>query len=164
MFPQSLLGITPQGWMRAWDDQGRVEHSAWPVPPALQGLPSNAILVLSIEDLGYSTEIIQHYVNLASVVVVTHERKAALVCETGDCSAVPAFAASMLDPTGAGDVFATALFVRYRETGDLLESARFAHAAAACNIEGAGVEAIPDRARVEERLAVYEVGSQNYEL
>src|ERR1044072_1754901 len=29
-FPRCLLGITPQGWMRSWDDQGRVAQEAWP--------------------------------------------------------------------------------------------------------------------------------------
>jgi hypothetical protein len=29
-FPNSLIGLTPQGWMRAWDDQGKVRFSDWP--------------------------------------------------------------------------------------------------------------------------------------
>jgi sugar/nucleoside kinase (ribokinase family) len=41
--------------------------------------------------------------------------------------------------------------VRYHETGDPEESARFAHAAAACSIEGPGTEAIPTRQRLMER-------------
>src|SRR5205814_1473839 len=31
-FPYGLLGITPQGWMRSWDEKGYVLHSAWPIP------------------------------------------------------------------------------------------------------------------------------------
>jgi sugar/nucleoside kinase (ribokinase family) len=83
---------------------------------------------------------------------ITHGPDPAYVCREGKCSTVPACSASVLDPTGAGDVFATALFVRYHETRDLLSSARFAHAAAACNIEGPGTSAIPDRTTVERRM------------
>jgi len=86
------------------------------------------------------------------VTAITQGADPAYLCKDGQCSTVPACPASVLDPTGAGDVFATALFVRYHETGGLLSSARFAHSAAACNIEGPGTSAIPDRATVEQRL------------
>ncbi len=29
-FPASMLGLTPQGWLRAWDGDGRVHTGAWP--------------------------------------------------------------------------------------------------------------------------------------
>jgi sugar/nucleoside kinase (ribokinase family) len=153
-FPFGLLGITPQGWLRSWDQDGRVEHSAWPVPAALQTLPPNALLVLSIEDLGYRQELVDSYVKLAPVVVITQGPEEALLHGgKGRKKAVPALPADLSDLTGAGDVFAAALLVRYRETGDLEESTRFAHAAAACAIEGPGTETIPTRAEVTERLA-----------
>ena len=68
------------------------------------------------------------------------------------CSTVSACQAEIVDPTGAGDVFAAALFVRYTETGDLVASARFAHAAAARSIEGRGTSAIPGREAIERKL------------
>jgi sugar/nucleoside kinase (ribokinase family) len=97
---------------------------------------------------------LQHYVDLAATVVVTHNRYDAYVCLQGECVMVPASHASVIDPTGAGDVFASALFVRYRETGDLTASAHFAHAAAACNIEGQGISAIPTRETVGRKLGI----------
>jgi sugar/nucleoside kinase (ribokinase family) len=151
-FIDCLLGVTPQGWMRSWDGEGRVSHSAWPIPEPLTQLPVNAFLVLSIEDLGNDSALVEHYKALAPLVAITHGREDAMLCHDGHCAPVPANHARIVDPTGAGDVFATALLVRYRETGDLVESARFAHAAAACVIEGPGTAAIPDRAMVEERL------------
>jgi sugar/nucleoside kinase (ribokinase family) len=163
-FPDCLLGVTPQGWMRSWDEHQepggrRVEHSAWPVPPPLRSLPPNAFLVLSFEDLGYTYDLLDQYVNLAPLVAVTQERHEAYICSRGECTMVPASPASNVDPTGAGDVFAAALFARYLETADLVTSARFAHAAAACNIEGSGPPAIPDRNMIEERLRI-----MNYEF
>lgn len=152
-FPYCLLGVTPQGWMRSWDAQGRVTQSAWPIAEALRALPPNAFLILSIEDLGYKQDLLDYYVRLAPLVAVTQSSGEALIFYANKRVAVPACPAVSIDPTGAGDVFATALLVSYKETGDPIQAARFAHAAAACVIEGAGIQAIPDRAAVLRRLA-----------
>jgi sugar/nucleoside kinase (ribokinase family) len=175
MFPYCLLGITPQGWMRSWDSEGRVTHSAWPFAPALQSLPPNAMLVLSVEDLDFDGQLVQQYIDLASIVVVTEGENPAGVFVPAHSLAdylpaqartyspaslsgkaridVPACTATFVDPTGAGDVFATGMFVRYHETGNPVEAARFAHAAAAANIEAIGTAGIPDRQQVLTRLA-----------
>lgn len=153
-FPYGLLGVTPQGWMRSWDGEGKVTHSAWPIPQPLQTLPPNTFLVLSIEDLGYNQDLLDSYVKLAPLVAVTQAAREALVYggKGRKQLAIPAYRAVSVDPTGAGDVFATALFIRYRETADPEASVMFAHAAAACAIEGWGTEAIPDRERVLARI------------
>lgn len=151
-FPYCLLGITPQGWMRSWDGDGRVAHSAWPVHPALNGLPDNACLVLSIEDLGHHSELVEHYVKLAPVVVITQGYDPATLYCRGDHVTVPAFHADSVDPTGAGDVFATALLTYLHRTGDLKSAARYAHAAAAFCIESEGVDGLPTAAMVERRV------------
>jgi hypothetical protein len=88
-FPYCLLGITPQGWMRSWDGEGRVAHSAWPVHPALNGLPDNACLVLSIEDLDYHPELVKHYVNLAPLVVITSGYDPAVLYRRASTSPCP---------------------------------------------------------------------------
>jgi sugar/nucleoside kinase (ribokinase family) len=143
--------------MREWDGEGRVTHSAWPVPEALAALPPNAFLALSIEDLDYNPELVESYVKLAPLVAMTQASGDAMLYggKGRRKMGVPAVEASMVDPTGAGDVFTTALLVRYRETGDLEEAARFAHATAACAIEGWGTETIPTRKEVLERINRY---------
>jgi len=152
-FPGALLGITPQGWMRSWDVDGWIEQMGWPLPAALQALPANAFVVLSVEDVGHDHRVVERYTRIASLVAITDGEGDALVCAAGICHSVRACPAQVVDATGAGDVFAAALFVRYRETGELVPSARFAHTAAACAIEGVGVSIIPDRATVEKRVA-----------
>ncbi|HUP27758.1 MAG TPA: PfkB family carbohydrate kinase [Chloroflexia bacterium] len=147
-----LLGVTPQGWLRQWDASGAVSQSAWPIPPELRNLPSDAFLVMSIEDLGYDPDLVHNYVNLSPLVAVTQGPGEAFLYGSGGQIAVPACPAEVADATGAGDVFATALFVRYSETGNLRGSALFAHAAAACAIEGTGTSTLPDREAVEARL------------
>jgi sugar/nucleoside kinase (ribokinase family) len=68
--------------------------------------------------------------------------------------AIPAYSAEPVDLTGAGDVFATAFLVRYHETHNPIEAGRFAHATAACAIEGEGTGSIPTRERLLARLDV----------
>ena len=29
-FPSGFIGVTPQGWMRSWDEQGKVHSVEWP--------------------------------------------------------------------------------------------------------------------------------------
>ena len=36
-FSASLLGITPQGWLRIWDDEGRVRPTEWEQAEAVLG-------------------------------------------------------------------------------------------------------------------------------
>lgn len=175
-FPYSLLGITPQGWMRSWDIEGRVGHAAWPIPTALTNLPDNSCLVLSMEDLGWDKEVLKQYSELARIVVVTQSSEEALVyAPAGEVIdylpaesrhkasrsnardkaeiAIPALAAEPVDPTGAGDVFATSFLMRYYETHNPILAGQYAHAAAACAIEGVGMGSIPGREQVAARLA-----------
>ena len=65
---------------------------------------------------------------------------------------VPTLAACV-DDLGAGDVFAAAFFVALSEARSPLEAARFANAAAAVRISGAGAGAIGDRGAIDARLA-----------
>jgi sugar/nucleoside kinase (ribokinase family) len=66
---------------------------------------------------------------------------------------VPAYPAREVDPTGAGDVYAAAFLVRYRESGDAPASALFASCVASFSVEAPGLEGIPTLAQVEERMA-----------
>lgn len=152
-FNPRLLGLTPQGWMRSWTADGRVSQSPMPLPLALQTMPACALLVLSIEDLGYNTETYSTYVKLAHHVVVTQGGGEALVYENGkQIASVSAHKAEPLDPTGAGDVFAGALFTRYAQSTGLIEAVNFAHAAAACAIEAQGIEGVAGLADIEGRM------------
>jgi sugar/nucleoside kinase (ribokinase family) len=58
-----------------------------------------------------------------------------------------------VDPTGAGDVFATSFLLRYHETGDAVEAAAFAACAASCAVEGLGTSTLGDREEVQRRMA-----------
>jgi sugar/nucleoside kinase (ribokinase family) len=61
---------------------------------------------------------------------------------------IPPRPADEIDPTGAGDVFATAFMIRYQETGDPVQSARFANITASFGVEAPGIAGIPTRDQV----------------
>jgi sugar/nucleoside kinase (ribokinase family) len=151
MFPHALVGVTPQGWMREWDDTHRVRARGWVEAPEI--LPHVDVLVLSEEDLNGDCDKMAEYVQLTRIAVMTKGPKGCIVFADGIEKHVPGFPAREVDPTGAGDVFAGAFLVRLHETGDPFEAARFANATASFCVEGPGVTTIPTRAQVEARLA-----------
>ena len=61
---------------------------------------------------------------------------------------IPPRPAHEVDPTGAGDIFATAFMIRLQETGDQVQSARFANITASFGVEHEGVTGIPSREQV----------------
>jgi sugar/nucleoside kinase (ribokinase family) len=148
---QTLIGVVPQGWLRQWDETGRVRVRPWVEAPEI--LPQARVLVLSDEDLGEFTERLQAYTALTSVVVLTHGARGCTVFQRGKKPFdSPAFQAQEVDPTGAGDVFATAFLIRLHETNDLVQAARFANCTASFVIQAVGTLGIPTRQQVEQRL------------
>ncbi len=149
---QTLLGVTPQGWLRQWDETGRVSPRAWSESPDL--LPHARVLVLSEEDLGEYAERLQSYIELTPIVVLTRGARGCTVYQRGyPPFDSPAFVAREVDPTGAGDVFTASFLVRMHETQDVVQSARFANCVASFVIEAEGTVGVPTREMVEERLA-----------
>lgn len=153
LFPKALVGVTPQGWLRQWDDSGRVRMRLWEEAPEI--LPHVDCLVLSEEDLNGNTGLIDEYAGLTRIAVMTQGSRGCIVFENGKATQVPGFPVSELDPTGAGDVFAAAFLIRLQETKDAIESARFANATASFCVQAAGVIGIPTREEVEKRINSY---------
>ncbi len=147
----SLIGVTPQGWMRCWGEDGLVSHSPWESAQAV--LLRADVLIFSKEDVDFDAGAIHRYAKWAKVMVVTQNWLGCTVYVRGQRPRnFPAFRAKEVDPTGAGDVFAASYLVRYRETGDPYAAAHFANCVASFSVEGSGVSAIPSRTKVERRL------------
>jgi hypothetical protein len=92
-FPGALLGVTPQGWMRTWDEPlpGPVIYRPWRPDPAI--LARIDALVLSIEDVRGDEALAASYAEHCPLVVVTRSAKGATLFLRGEPHAVPAFAA-----------------------------------------------------------------------
>ncbi len=150
LFPHSLVGVTPQGWLRQWDASGRVRMRLWEEAPAI--LPHADVLVLSEEDLNGNAALMDEYARLTRIAVMTQGSRGCVVFAQGAARQVPGFPVPEVDPTGAGDVFAAAFLIALDETGDPFAAARFANATASFCVQAPGVTGIPTRAQVEERM------------
>ena len=57
-----------------------------------------------------------------------------------------------IDPTGAGDIFATSFFIRLRQTQDPWESARFATIIASRSVTRPTLDGVPTMEEVQQNL------------
>jgi 1D-myo-inositol 3-kinase len=148
---QVLIGVTPQGFLRRWDGQGRISFVDWNPPESV--LRRINVLVLSEQDVPDPDGLVQAWGQFIDVIVVTRAEKGATVFHDDEPCDYPARPAQQVDPTGAGDVFAAAFMIRLIETEDPCQAAQFANTVASFSIEGPGVSGIPMRHQVETYLA-----------
>ena len=149
-FPDSLIGIAPQGWIRRWDESGRIRSRRWQGFEAL--LHRSRMVIVSEEDVAEEQGLVAAFRKHAPIVIVTRADQGAMIFEGERTLTLGAYLAEEMDPTGAGDCFGAAFLVRYAETGDIEEAARFASCAGACAVEKGGIAGIPTRDAVEERM------------
>ncbi|HID56396.1 TPA: ribokinase [Candidatus Poribacteria bacterium] len=148
-FESSLIGVTPQGWFRRWDEDGRVYPKRW--REAEEILIRCDVLVLSEEDIAPFPEELERFIRTARITILTRGKKGCTVYLDGISRDFPAYQTVELDPTGAGDVFAAAFLIKYVETGDPFISADFANCVASFAVEEEGTLGIPTLERVMER-------------
>ncbi|MBO3802723.1 MAG: hypothetical protein JTT11_02420 [Candidatus Brockarchaeota archaeon] len=92
------------------------------------------------------------------IVAVTDSVRGSYLLFEGSSEYVPAFPSKTVDPTGAGDVYTSALAIRYFETKDPVESGYFASAAASFVVEDWGPRRLGTRVEVEERKELLQKG------
>ncbi len=153
--------LTLQGYFRITD----ANHRVYPDPNAWARIervvrPGNHTF-WSVEDAGernHARQIAENLTHAGVFTAVTADEQGAWFprhnSRDGECplkwrDAIPA--KNLIDPTGAGDAFATAYCVRFLETGDENEAERFALAAGSLAVERTGILAVPGRAAIETR-------------
>lgn len=139
-FGDTFVGLTPQGWMREWDEAGRISPCEWEEPERL--LARADAVVLSEADLT-GPGLIGKYASQTRVLVVTAGATGCTVYANGGEYRFPAEPTQEVDPTGAGDIFATAFFIHLQETANLSASARFANCIATPSVTRVGLASIP---------------------
>lgn len=141
LFPSSFLGLTPQGWMRCWDEQGLVRPARWEDADAL--LPRAGAVVLSEDDTGGDVESVTRWAARTHVVVVTRGAQGCTLYSGGQVEHLPGFPAVEVDPTGAGDVFAAVLFHQLQRGASPRAAAALANRLAAVSVTRPGLDGIP---------------------
>jgi hypothetical protein len=140
-FPDSFIGLTLQGWLREWDVDGRINFTEWPEANFVLGKSEAA--VMSIEDVEGDETIISEMVTASRILVVTEGVLGARVYWKGEVRHFRPPEVQEVDPTGAGDIFATAFFIQLYRTGNPWEAARFATILAAHSVTRSGIESVP---------------------
>jgi len=152
-FPKSLIGVTPQGWMRAWGgDDGAVHAVAWDDADRVLG-QADAV-VISENDVPHPS-VIDDWARKARLLVVTLGARGCAVYKAGVAEPYRSAAfkpVAEVDPTGAGDVFAAAYFWHLRQSGgDWRQAADWANCVASFAVEKRGVAGVPRLSDVERR-------------
>jgi hypothetical protein len=146
----SLLGITPQGWMRTWDESGQVEATVW--ENSEQALRYAGAVVMSVEDVNRDLELVEEMAHHTRILCLTEAENGAVLYWNGDRRRFRPNEMEEVDATGAGDIFAAAFFVRLYSTRDPWEAARFATQLAARSVTRVGLSGIPTSREIEECL------------
>lgn len=138
-FPHSIIGVTPQGWLRRWTEDGRVYAREW--PEAEQFLPLADLVILSEEDL-LNEAMLPRYRRLAKLLILTESVRGCTVFEGDDVRQIPAPKVQQVEPTGAGDIFAAAFLTSYARNGrNPWQAAEFANFVAAHSVTQMGLDA-----------------------
>lgn len=151
--PESMVGVAPQGWLRKWNKEGRIEARRWEGFETL--LRRAGLLIMSEKDIEGNESLLDEFRRYTKIVIVTLAERGAVAYTPEKTIEVGVYPAKERDPTGAGDCFGASFLIRYRETGDLVEAIRFASCVGSFVVEKDGIEGIPTREDVLRRMEAY---------
>jgi sugar/nucleoside kinase (ribokinase family) len=149
-FQAEVVGAIAQGWLRQFLPDGAVRPGPWDDPGGdLEGVH---VLFLSQHDTEDALAAARSLLARVPIVVLTRGWRGSLVLTREATLDVPTLPRPEVDPTGAGDVFATAFLLRYHESGDVADAAAFGACAASFVVEGLGASRLGDRDEIAQRL------------
>lgn len=149
-FSPELLGLTPQGWMRQWDAEDRVSSREW--TGSEPALAKAGAVVISREDVNGDDELIEYMAHQTHILAVTEGAAGSVLYWHGDRRRFRAPEVNEVDPTGAGDIYAAAFFIRLLKTRDPWEASRFATLLASRSVARPGLDGIPTAAEIQESM------------
>lgn len=139
--PDVFIGVTPQGWLRRWDETGRVYPKDWDSAP--QVLARADAVVISIDDVAGNWKLALTWAAQARLFVVTQSAHGCALFLDGKPHHVPTPQVEEVDPTGAGDIFAATLFVTLQRGADPVEACAFANCVAAQSVTRQQLASLP---------------------
>lgn len=151
LFPNALVGLSLQGWLRNWDSEGNVytQNMDWIL---LKGID---LVFASEEDLAHDPNVINEITKYVTAVILTRGAKGAIVYANKQEITIPAFPVQERDATGAGDTFAISFLMHFYQSGDLIRACHYAHCVASLVVEGQTLPKLPQPKDVALRLHQY---------
>jgi len=150
LFPDSFIGITPQGWMRQWNNNGLVSYKKW--APSDELIKRADAVVFSIEDVSSDEETINSLAHSLRFLAVTEGEVGARIYWNGDVRNIRAPKVPVLDTTGAGDIFAAVFFIRLMQGCDPWEAARQAVRLASFSVSRRRLKSIPTKQEIQTTM------------
>lgn len=148
-FPDALWMVTLQGWLRQWDETGLVRFKPWFRPTILERLE---ILVFSEEDISQQPGLLHQIAPYVKHLLYTQAENGGLHLQNGLPVQFRTPNVKAVDPTGAGDIFATSLLCAYYITGSIRRAVQMAAALAANSVTRIGVAGVPTPAEIKMAL------------
>lgn len=149
-FPEAFVCLTPQGWLRQWDADGRIQPDQW--PEARHILRQASAVVVSSEDLQGDPAALEALAEASPILAVTQGVDGVTLYVAGSEHHLPAPQVTEVDPTGAGDVFAAAFFSQLNAGRDPLEAAELANRVAADSVTRRGHSGVPTQESIYDLL------------
>lgn len=146
----ALLGLSAQGWLRRWDDEGRVSAAQWAAGE--EPLQRAGAVFISSEDVRGDEHEIEEFMLASRLLVVTEGAEGARLYWNRDLRRFRAPHVAEVDATGAGDIFAASFLARLHTTRDPWEAARFACRMSAISVTRPGLAGIPTHDEIQACL------------
>jgi sugar/nucleoside kinase (ribokinase family) len=119
-FKDATVLLTLQGWLRRWDADGRVHFKRWYDPAILKSID---IVVFSEEDIVESPQLEAEFAGSVEHLFVTRAEKGGTYYHNGEAFGYTTPQVELVNPTGAGDVFAAALLASLPALNNNLQAA-----------------------------------------
>lgn len=149
-FPDAVVLLTVQGWLRRWDADGRVHFKRWYDPAVLSGVD---VLVCSEEDIAPAPDLEAEYAKVVPHVFITRGERGGTYYHHNMPIQYDTPQVQQFDPTGAGDIFAAALLAASRRLNvDLGAAVKVAARLGAISVTRRGMLGVPTPEEVEGSL------------
>ncbi len=153
LFPDSTVLLTLQGWLRRWDADGFVRFRRWFDRDVLRMIN---IVVFSEEDILEAPDMEAAFANAVRHLFVTRAERGGTHYIDGTARTYDTPQVELVNPTGAGDIFAASLLASLPRLGyDYDAATRVAAALGALSVTRVGLDSAPtaeEAAGVLERI------------
>lgn len=142
-----FVGITPQGWLRRWGEDGRVVASEW--KHAAKFLRRANAVVMSIDDIDGDWQLARKWAAQTKLLVVTQGELGCTAIIDGAEHRISAPKVVEVEPTGAGDIFAATLYIMLQSGYAPIRACEVANCIAAQSVTRKQAEGLPSKEDID---------------
>lgn len=148
---RTMVCMTPQGWLRQWNMEGEISLRSWETI-VTQCSKADAV-VLSREDLSGNPMAEEKLAEVCKVLVITDGASKIHLYKEANLTVMTPHETKMIDPTGAGDIFAAAFFSYFASSHEAIQAVKFASQIAGISVTREGLAGIPKKSEIQSLRA-----------